>query len=150
MLFRSRVKDQPIHCLRLSILCGSSFEQRWAMTSIESRYPLRAVALLQKNYELCVRDIIGNNSSSLRLFPSPPLPSTFSFYYSKIRWILFPGIMGADVRWRPSVMVMVLLARARVSAAWPRMHYGVVVAVGRYRPRRIHRRSSGSVSLLPV
>lgn len=40
--------------------------------------------------------------------------------------------MGADVRWGPSVMMMVLLARARVSAAGPRMYYGVVVAVGRY------------------
>lgn len=58
--------------------------------------------------------------------------------------------MGADVRWGSSVMMMMLLARARVSAAGPRMYYGVVVAVGRYRPRRIHRRSSGSVSLLPV
>lgn len=58
--------------------------------------------------------------------------------------------MGADVRWRPSVMMMMLLARTRVSAPGPRMHYGVVVAVRRYRPRRIHRRSSGSVSLLPV
>lgn len=47
-------------------------------------------------------------------------------------------------------MMMVLLAGAGVSAARSGVHYRVVIAVGRYRPRGVHGGSPGGVSLLPV
>ena len=59
--------------------------------------------------------------------------------------------MGADVGGRSSVMVMMLFVRrAGVPTARSRVHYRVVVAVGGYRARRVHRRAARRVARLAV
>lgn len=61
-----------------------------------------------------------------------------------------PGVVRADVGRRAPVMMMMLLSGPGVSASWSRVHYRVVIAIRRYRPRGIHGGSPGGVSLLSV
>lgn len=68
----------------------------------------------------------------------------------KLTGTSLPGVVGADVGRRASVMMMMLLSGPGVSASWSGVYYRVVIAVRRYRPRGIHRGSPGGVSLLSV